>query len=182
MSMSDDQNLVREMCNGNPAALRSIYERHKEDLLAVAVCLLSNVAAGEDALHDAFVAFAGAAPGLRLRGSLRSYLVACVANRARDQLRRKRGNTVALSEAGELAGPEADPADAIVAAEETEALVAALALLPYEQREVITLHLHGGMTFKEVARQQNVSLNTAMSRYRYGLDKLRSLLNAGART
>ncbi len=180
--MSDDQDLVRELCNGNTAALRRIYEQHKDELLAVAVCLLGNVAAAEDALHDAFVGFAAAAPGLRLRGSVRSYLVACVANRARDQFRRRRGDTVPLSEAGELAGPAAEPASLLVAAEETEALVAALAALPYEQREVITLHLHGGMTFKEAARQQNVSLNTAMSRYRYGLDKLRSLLNAGART
>jgi RNA polymerase sigma-70 factor (ECF subfamily) len=49
--------------------------------------------------------------------------------------------------------------------------------LPYEQREVVLLHLRGGMRFVEIARSQNVSVNTALGRYRYGLEKLRTKLN-----
>jgi len=55
-------------------------------------------------------------------------------------------------------------------------------VLPYEQRETITLHLHGGLTFREIAEHQDVSINTAQSRYRYGLDRLRSILEVGAKT
>ncbi|MHC4692661.1 MAG: sigma factor-like helix-turn-helix DNA-binding protein, partial [Planctomycetota bacterium] len=47
-----------------------------------------------------------------------------------------------------------------------------------EQREVIILHLQGGMMFSHIARLQGISVNTIRSRYRYGLDKLRSLLNS----
>ncbi len=57
---------------------------------------------------------------------------------------------------------------------------AALAELPYEQREVIVLHQHGALTFEEISRQLVLSINTVQSRYRYGLDKLRAQLNAGA--
>ena len=53
----------------------------------------------------------------------------------------------------------------------------ALAELPYTQREVIILHVHGGLKFKAIAKSQSVSINTVQSRYRYGIDKLRSLLN-----
>ena len=53
----------------------------------------------------------------------------------------------------------------------------ALSRLPYEQREAISLHLQGGMKFKAIAELLDVSVNTAQSRYRYGLDKLRSILN-----
>ena len=53
----------------------------------------------------------------------------------------------------------------------------AMAQLPYGQREVIILHLQGELTFKAIARADGVSINTIQSRYRYGLDKLRSLLN-----
>ena len=52
-----------------------------------------------------------------------------------------------------------------------------MARLPYEQKEVVMLHLHGGMMFKHIAKSQHVSINTVQSRYRYALDKLRSLLN-----
>jgi len=49
--------------------------------------------------------------------------------------------------------------------------------LPYEQREVVILHLRAGMRFREIARLQGISVNTIKGRYRYGLDKLRSILN-----
>jgi hypothetical protein len=52
--------------------------------------------------------------------------------------------------------------------EETEAIYQALSKLPYEQRETIVLHLHGAMTFKQIAQQGGVSINTAQGHYRYG--------------
>jgi len=53
----------------------------------------------------------------------------------------------------------------------------ALAQLAYEQREVVILHLQAGMRFRHIAKSQGVSINTVTSRYRYGLDRLRSLLD-----
>jgi RNA polymerase sigma-70 factor (ECF subfamily) len=49
--------------------------------------------------------------------------------------------------------------------------------LPYEQREVFILHVQGDMTFQQIAEQIGASINTVQSRYRYGIEKLRSLLN-----
>jgi RNA polymerase sigma-70 factor (ECF subfamily) len=54
----------------------------------------------------------------------------------------------------------------------------ALVQVPFEQREVVVLHLHGGMKFREIAKLQAVSTKTIQSRYRYGLNKLRSILNS----
>jgi DNA-directed RNA polymerase specialized sigma24 family protein len=45
-----------------------------------------------------------------------------------------------------------------------------------EQRETIILHLNGGMKFKEIAEVQHIPMNTVQGRYRYGLDKLRTIL------
>jgi RNA polymerase sigma-70 factor (ECF subfamily) len=53
----------------------------------------------------------------------------------------------------------------------------AMAQLPYEQREIIILHLQSKMRFRQIAKSKGVSVNTVMSRYRYGLDKLRSVLD-----
>jgi len=58
-----------------------------------------------------------------------------------------------------------------------EMLSQALAQIPFEQREVLSLYMQSGMTFKQIAKIQNASINTVQGRYRYGLDKLRSLLN-----
>ena len=49
--------------------------------------------------------------------------------------------------------------------------------LPYEQREAVALHLSSGLTFRQIARHQSSSISTAKGRYRYGLDRLRSILN-----
>ena len=61
-------------------------------------------------------------------------------------------------------------------AEFAKRLEAALALLPMEQRSVAQLKLWDGLTFEEIAEVQGIPLNTAASRYRYALEKLRSEL------
>jgi RNA polymerase sigma-70 factor (ECF subfamily) len=62
--------------------------------------------------------------------------------------------------------------------EETTILNQAISHLPYEQREVVVLHLQGNLKFTQIAELRGTSVNTIRSRYRYGLDKLRSLLNS----
>jgi len=69
------------------------------------------------------------------------------------------------------------PAEYVMSCEESEKLQDLLARLPYEQCEVIVLHLHQGMRFREIAKALDVSINTVQSRYRYGLEKLRSIVN-----
>jgi RNA polymerase sigma-70 factor (ECF subfamily) len=66
----------------------------------------------------------------------------------------------------------ADPDEAMFRAE----LSAALQELPEDQRAIVHLKLWGGMTFEEIADALAISPNTAASRYRYGIDKLRNRL------
>ncbi|MHC4890844.1 MAG: sigma factor-like helix-turn-helix DNA-binding protein, partial [Planctomycetota bacterium] len=53
--------------------------------------------------------------------------------------------------------------------------------LPYAQRELIILHLQSKMRFRQIAKSKGVSANTIQSRYRYGLNKLRSILDGELR-
>ena len=73
------------------------------------------------------------------------------------------------------------PEDAAVIEEELARLQWALGQLPYAQKEVLSLRVYGHMPFKEIARRQGVSTNTALGRYRYAIDRLRSLLNGEVR-
>jgi len=64
--------------------------------------------------------------------------------------------------------------------EELRQLSWALRELPYEQREVVLLRIYSGMRFRAIAKSQGVSINTVQGRYRYALDKLRSMLDGEA--
>jgi len=87
--MFEDQRLLSRLRAGDKDALRRIYEKYIDDLLRVATSLLSDIQSAEDCLHDVFVNFAGTVDGSMIHSNLKSYLISCVSNRARDQLRSK---------------------------------------------------------------------------------------------
>ena len=179
--MIDDKILVWRFNRGSKDALRRIYEKYKDDLLGLAVTMLRERSAAEDVVHDVFVAFAGTVGSFRLSGTLKGYLSTCVANGARDRNRLKSGQNVGLDG---IQGADSDsdgPVDHAIGQEQSGRMEDLLARLPYEQQEVIVLHLHHGMRFREIAGALGISINTAQSRYRYGLDKLRSIMNGVVR-
>ncbi len=174
----EDQRLIRQCRRGRREALRRIYDKYHVDLLKLAMVLTGEVHTAEDIVHDVFVNFAAAVPRLAVRGSLKGYLVTSTVNRVRNHRRdRQRHGEQGLDEAVGAAAREGPPEQWAILSEQLEHLRAAMVQLPYEQREVVTLHLQGGLTFRAIARCQNTSLGTVQSRYRYGIDKLRSLLN-----
>lgn len=177
LQMIEDELLKWRFKRGSKDALRRIYEKYLNHLLTLAMALLNDAGRTEDVVHDVFVSFAGSAKDFKLGGNLKSYLTTCVMNRARDRIRaNRRGPTqldAAESKSSKLNGPD----HAIISSEESQRLNHAIAQLPNEQREVIALRLKGEMTFREIAKLNNVSINTIQGRYRYGLNKLRSVLN-----
>jgi len=181
--MLKDGSLLRRLRRGDRDALRAIYEKYERLLVTIAANLLDDRSLAEDVLQDVFVSFARSPGRLKLRGSLRAYLSACVANRARDHLRQRiRHPTVALEAATHLAAETDGPVQMVIRSEELERLGRAFLEVPYEQREAVVLRLHGNMKFREIAKLQQVPVKTVLSRYRYGLDRLRSQMNGGMRT
>jgi len=176
--MVEEKILVWKFKRGSKDALRRIYEKFKDNLLGLAITLLRDRSLAEDVVHDVFVSFAGTVGTFHLSGTLKGYLSTCVANGARDR-NRLRSPRNAGPDVVEAAGSNSDgPMEHAIGHEESDELKDLLARLPYEQREVIVLHLHHGMRFREIAKALDISINTVQSRYRYGLDKLRSILNS----
>lgn len=176
--MLEDRILVSKLRRGNAQALCRIYEKYRDDLLRLAVSLSNDTVVAEDIVHDVFASFIRQARQFRLTGSLKAYLATCVANRARNANRAMRIRRAApLDEAAGVISDFARPDQWVVCSEELRQLAGALAMLPDEQREAITLHLQAGMKFREIAEFQHVPIKTALSRYRCGLLKLRSLLD-----
>jgi RNA polymerase sigma-70 factor (ECF subfamily) len=174
----EDRLLIWRFNAGDVEALRRIYQKYRRDLLAVAGALLTDTMTAEDVLHDVFVQFASQAGHFDLKGSLKGYLAICVANRARNVNRQHRpGGPEGLldPEAGPVGQPDSLETAAVV--EHRLLVIAAMAQLPPEQREVIALHVLSSLRFRQIALQTGESINTVQSRYRYGMQKLRSLLN-----
>lgn len=176
--MLEDRYLVWRLKRGDSQALCRIYNRYETDLLTLATSLLGRTGLAQDVLQDVFVKFIESIDTFELTGSLKGYLAKCIVNRVRDYQRKDRRRAgEPLETAQETPSRQQGPLDAVIANEQRQRLIAALAELPDEQRETVLLHLHAGVRFREIARLQGVSAKTAWSRYRYGLDRLRSTLN-----
>ena len=179
--MLEDKLLIWKFNSGRREALHNIYEKYKDDLVTLAAALLTDVAVAEDVVHDVFIGFISSAGKFRLTGSLKGYLSTCVANGARNLNKAgyKRRH-VDIKEIDPAASETNNPATKAMFGEEFGRLAWALEQLPYEQREVLVLRAYSNMKFTAIAAQQNVSIDTAQGRYRYAMDKMRSLLNSEA--
>jgi RNA polymerase sigma-70 factor (ECF subfamily) len=175
--MLEDKLLVWKLKRGDADALRRIYEKYKDDLFSIAASLLNETAAAEDILHDVFVSFAENVERFDLYGSLKNYFITCVVNRVLDRFRTKMYQVVEIDRVEPVGSNSAGPAEILSDSEQSQLLSEALAELPIQQREVIVLHLQAGMKFREIADVKGISINTVQGRYRYGLDKLRSIKN-----
>jgi len=176
--MLEERLLVWRFNRGQSDALREIYERYKDDLVTLASAMLIDRSAAEDVVHDAFVGFIRSTGAFRLTGSLRGFLATCVANGARNRNKAKHRRVADDPDSCEIpAAADERPDMAAIFGEELQHLGGALAKLPYEQREAVLLHLYSGMRFRSIAQIQGVSINTAQGRYRYGIDRLRALLD-----
>ena len=175
--MFEEKLWLWKLRRGDAEALRHIYDRYKHDMLGLAVSLSGDRTVGEDAVHDVFVSFVRRAPELRLRSSLRSYLLCSVANRVRNARRTDTRRPQPVEAVEPVSLDSQRPDRVAVRAEQAVLIEQAMAELPYDQHEAIILHLQVGMTFREIAESQDVSINTVLGRYRYGLQRLRSLLD-----
>ena len=176
--MLEDRRLLWRLKHGDKDALRRIYEKYEGDLRALAANLLHDPGTAEDVVQDVFIGLVRTVPKLHLRRTLRAYLATAVANRTRDHFRqRSRERLASIEDAGPVAVDGDGPVEIAGDAELVHKLRAAVAELPCEQREVVMLRVHAGLKFREIAKHQNISIKTALSRYQYGLDKLRSMFD-----
>ena len=171
-----DRRLVHRLSRADPDALHQIYHRYKDDLLTVAMALLTDPDAAEDCVHDVFVHFAGAPADMRASRNLRGYLMRCVANRAKNLIKRQQLQSVPQTDEQDYVSEQDCPEGRLIVSEESMRIFEAMAKLSAEQREVVSLHIHGQMKFREIAEQLALSINTVQSRYRYGIEKLRTFL------
>lgn len=146
--------------------MAAIYDCHAGALYRLLVALLGRADDAEDALQEVFVKLA--LKSCSHVEDLRPYLFRMARNEAINTLRRRKREHRLMENYGEENVNNNDPFSA--ANHDWQKL---LARLPLEQREIIALKIWEEMTFAEIAHIVKTSPNTAASRYRYGIERLR---------
>ena len=156
--------------------LERTYDEHAQALFAFLLNFTRNEDETRDLLQELFVRLARQPGLLRPARNERSFLIRLAHNAAIDSMRRRGTRDKYHEQFG------AELISVFAASEDPDeqgfrqALAAALGELPAEQRAVVHLKLWEGLTFEQIAEALDIPANTAASRYRYGLDKLRERL------
>jgi RNA polymerase sigma-70 factor (ECF subfamily) len=153
--------------------IKQLYGQHGPALLAYACSFVPDAAAGEDVVHQVFLRLLQGntvVPDLPV-----AYLYRAVRNAALNALRNGKRDVPLERHVAWFEHRDGRHEAAL-------SLQVALADLPEEQREVVIMRIWSGLTLEEIAGATHVSLNTAASRYRYALDKLRNRLEPDRQT
>ena len=177
-----DEDLMRLVRGGDARAFEVVYDRHAGAAFSLAYRIAGRRALAEDVVQEALLsAWRTGGRYDRTRGSVRTWLLGIVHNRAIDALRRslphdrRRASDEGLEE--RFAARERTELD-VVRDDEARAVRAALDALPAEQQRVLTLAYFGGYTHTEIAELLELPVGTVKGRLRLGLEKLRRGLEA----
>ena len=159
-----------------PPDLARLYDEHASALFAFVLNVTRHEADTRDVLQEVFHKLAARPELLCDLRDERAFLLRLAHHAAIDLLRRRgtreRSHERFGAEAPALFAASPEPDEAAFRRQ----LAEALGELPVEQRTVVHLKLWEGLTFEQIAAALDIPLNTAASRHRYGLDKLRARL------
>jgi RNA polymerase sigma-70 factor (ECF subfamily) len=164
-----------QLAAGDPEAFAALYDRLAVRLFNTARTMTDSLPDAEDTVHDLFVELARCRDRLARVSDLDAYVFTMLRHaisrrQRRRDVDRRAIDTVARQRAG-ASRFTTQPAEL-----PDEALNAAVAGLPSAQREVLALKINGGLTFAEIAAVIGTSINTAASRYRYAIEKIRATI------
>lgn len=175
-----DEELMELVGAGDARAFEVIFDRHSGPAYSLAYRMCGRRALAEDIVQDAFLSLWRSGPGFdRSRGSVRSWVLSAVHNRAVDALRRagaKSGRDVSDEGIAErLRAPDATDIE-VERRDQAQRVRGALDGLPADQRQVIELAYFGGLSHSQIAEMLDLPPGTVKGRMRLGLTKMRSAL------
>lgn len=175
-----DLDLMARIAEGDAGSLGALYDRHSPVAFRLALSLVRDRGRAEDVVHDAFLSVWRKSGSYKAgRGTVKSWLLGIVRNRAIDTLRALRASDVD-DEATLLALQDAGPSvvDQVVAKIESETVRTALGKLSLQQRQAIAIAYYESRSHAEIASITETPLGTVHGRVRLGLRHLRSHLQA----
>jgi RNA polymerase sigma-70 factor (ECF subfamily) len=177
-----DEDLMPLVERKDPRAFEIVYDRHGGAAFSLAYRMVGNRSAAEDITQEAFLSlWRSGARYDRARGSVRTWLLGIVRNRAIDLLRREVMQAPAISFDDEISADKrpSSPVETDVEALRREAareVRGVLSELPGDQMRVIELAYFGGLTHSQIADMLGMPLGTVKGRMRLGMEKIRARL------
>jgi RNA polymerase sigma-70 factor, ECF subfamily len=178
-----DEEVMQLVQGGNPRAFELMYDRHGGAAFSLAYRMVGNKVTAEDITQEAFLSIWRSRLRYdQARGSVRTWVLGIVHNRAIDALRRgtvheRRRETLDGVEERHEAKERTDVEAA--RREEARSVHSALDTLPEEQRRTIELAYFGGFSHSQIADMLGMPLGTVKGRMRLGLEKMRLQLAEG---
>jgi RNA polymerase sigma-70 factor (ECF subfamily) len=172
-----DEDLMARVKDGDAQAFEVVFDRHADAAFSLAYRMCGRRGTAEDVVQEAFLSlWRSGARYDRSRGSVRSWVLGVVHNRAIDLFRREvvhSGRDVSDEGLAERMASSTDTETEVERREDAEQVRSALAQLPADQRQVIELAYFGGFTHSQIADILKLPAGTVKGRMRLGLTKLR---------
>ncbi|NNK38395.1 MAG: RNA polymerase sigma factor [Xanthomonadales bacterium] len=172
MRERSDEALMEAYAHGDAAAFERLYRRHRGPLYRYIIRYVGDAAIANDLYQGCWEKIILARQRYRPSAPFRAWMYRIAHNHVMDHFRRKRPNEP-LADSG-LPDPGPGPEQALAAAQQEQSLTGAVARLPPEQREAILLRLEAGLGLADIAQVTGVNPETAKSRLRYAVRKLKS--------
>jgi len=178
-----DQELVNNFVAGDQSAIEVLINRHKNRVYTYIILIVKNQELAEDIFQDTFIKVIKSLQTGRYqdKGIFHSWVVRIAHNLIIDHFRKEK-NFKTTSEDSDSnifntsKFAESNVEDQMIQTQIEHDIRALIDELPDDQKEVILLRHYGGLSFKEIADQTNVSINTALGRMRYALINLRKYI------
>jgi RNA polymerase sigma-70 factor, ECF subfamily len=176
LNKSEEEAIIHRCQMGDKEAFRTLVEQYHRTLFGTAYLMARDQSLAEDAVQGTLVQMWKNLPQLRLRGSLKAWVMRILVNEVKQQTRKKRLPTVPLEQ---VLSPASDPAQAekeFIQSEERQMLRQALERLPPEQRETVVLRFFSDFTVPEIAAVMGRRQGTIKSRLSRALDRLGEIM------
>ena len=182
--MFSDQVLLERYLQGDCSAISSLIERHSRRVRVYIRLMVKDADLADDIFQETFIKVVRVIDEGRYNdnGKFLSWVLRIAHNKVIDHFRAQRQATMVSESSagynvlGTMRFAEQTVEDRIVGEQIDSELRNLVGLLPDEQREVVELRYFAGLSFKEIAEQTDVSINTALGRMRYALINLRKMI------
>lgn len=174
MRERNDEQLMKSWAGGSMEAFELLYQRHRAPLYRYLLRLAGEPATANDLYQGTWEKVIKGRTAYQPKAPFRAWLYRIAHNHAMDHFRRNRPIADEVPE--ELASPAAEPAEQLASDSMRQDLQSAIAELPPEQRDTLMLKLESGLDLQTIAEITGVNPETAKSRLRYAVKRLKQLL------
>ncbi|MDR2009589.1 MAG: sigma-70 family RNA polymerase sigma factor [Bacteroidales bacterium] len=184
LNKCSDQELIERFIKGEKDCIEVLIQRHKKKVYSYILITVKNPHVADDLFQDTFIKVINSLKNGTYtdKGKFVSWVIRIAHNITIDYFRREKNLNTCSNDDHEMDLFNSEKfsdetiEDRIVEDQIVSDLRSIIEFLPEEQKEIILLRHYGGLSFKEIADQTNVSINTALGRMRYALINLRKIV------